>query len=83
MNGGSPPAIAFREVSRSFGGRTVLNNVSFEVAPGEAFCLIGRSGMGKSVTLKTYYRLNTTGLQAQSASKTTTLSGWTKTDCPR
>ena len=52
MNGGTPPAIAFREVSRSFGGRTILNNVSFEVAPGEAFCLIGRSGMGKSVTLR-------------------------------
>jgi phospholipid/cholesterol/gamma-HCH transport system ATP-binding protein len=52
MNGGTPPAIAFREVSRSFGGRAVLNNVSFEVAPGEAFCLLGRSGMGKSVTLK-------------------------------
>ena len=52
MNGGSSPAIAFREVSRSFGGRAVLNNVSFEVAPGEAFCLLGRSGMGKSVTLK-------------------------------
>lgn len=52
MNGGNPPAISFREVSRSFGGRAVLNNVSFEVAVGEAFCLIGRSGMGKSVTLK-------------------------------
>ncbi len=52
MNGGNPPAIAFRDVSRSFGGRAVLNNVSFEIAPGEAFCLLGRSGMGKSVTLK-------------------------------
>ena len=52
MNGGNPPAIAFREVSQSFGGRAVLNNVSFEVAPGEVFCLLGRSGMGKSVTLK-------------------------------
>jgi phospholipid/cholesterol/gamma-HCH transport system ATP-binding protein len=52
MNGGNPPAIAFRGVSRSFGGRAVLNNVSFEVAPGEAFCLLGRSGMGKSVTLR-------------------------------
>jgi phospholipid/cholesterol/gamma-HCH transport system ATP-binding protein len=39
-------------VSRSFSGRAVLNNVSFEVTPGEAFCLLGRSGMGKSVTLK-------------------------------
>jgi phospholipid/cholesterol/gamma-HCH transport system ATP-binding protein len=52
MNGGTAPAIAFHDVSRSFGGRTVLNKVSFEVAPGEAFCLLGRSGMGKSVTLK-------------------------------
>jgi phospholipid/cholesterol/gamma-HCH transport system ATP-binding protein len=52
MNGAIPPAIAFREVSRSFGGRAVLNKVSFEVTPGEAFCLLGRSGMGKSVTLK-------------------------------
>jgi phospholipid/cholesterol/gamma-HCH transport system ATP-binding protein len=52
MNGGNPPAKAFREVSRSFGGRAVLDNVSFEVAPGEALCLLGRSGMGKSVTLK-------------------------------
>lgn len=48
----TPPAIAFREVCRSFGGRAVLNHVSFEVAPGETFCLLGRSGMGKSVTLK-------------------------------
>lgn len=52
MNGANAPAIAFRGVSRSFGGRAILNNVSFEVAPGEAFCLLGRSGMGKSVTLK-------------------------------
>jgi phospholipid/cholesterol/gamma-HCH transport system ATP-binding protein len=52
MNAGNPPAIAFREVSRSFDGRTVLQDVSFEVARGEAFCLLGRSGMGKSVSLK-------------------------------
>jgi phospholipid/cholesterol/gamma-HCH transport system ATP-binding protein len=52
MNGGALPAIAFREVTRTFDGRAVLNNLSFEVAPGEAFCLLGRSGMGKSVTLK-------------------------------
>jgi phospholipid/cholesterol/gamma-HCH transport system ATP-binding protein len=52
MNRETPPAIAFRKVSRSFGDRAVLNNVSFEVASGEVFCLLGRSGTGKSVTLK-------------------------------
>src|SRR5580658_10214514 len=53
MNDGNPtPAIAFCGVSRAFGGRTVLNNVSFEIGQGEALCLLGRSGMGKSVTLK-------------------------------
>jgi len=51
MTGGTP-AVAFREVSRSFDGRAVLDKVSFEVEPGEALCLLGRSGTGKSVTLK-------------------------------
>jgi phospholipid/cholesterol/gamma-HCH transport system ATP-binding protein len=52
MNDGDHPAIAFREVSCAFDGRDVLKNISFEVVPGEALCLLGRSGMGKSVTLK-------------------------------
>jgi phospholipid/cholesterol/gamma-HCH transport system ATP-binding protein len=52
MNDGDHPAIAFSEVSCAFDGRHVLKNVSFEVVPGEALCLLGRSGMGKSVTLK-------------------------------
>ena len=52
MNGQRQPAIAFRDVSRAFEGRNVLRSVSFDVARGEVFCLIGRSGMGKSVTLK-------------------------------
>jgi phospholipid/cholesterol/gamma-HCH transport system ATP-binding protein len=52
MNDGDHPAIAFSEVSLAFDGRDVLKNISFEVLPGEALCLLGRSGMGKSVTLK-------------------------------
>jgi phospholipid/cholesterol/gamma-HCH transport system ATP-binding protein len=52
MNAQLQPAIAFRDVSRAFEGRNVLRSVSFDVAQGEVFCLIGRSGMGKSVTLK-------------------------------
>lgn len=44
--------IRFEEVSKSFGSKKVLQDVSFDVARGSAFCILGRSGTGKSVTLK-------------------------------
>jgi phospholipid/cholesterol/gamma-HCH transport system ATP-binding protein len=40
------------EVRKSFNGRPVLDGVTLDVAAGKAFCLLGRSGTGKSVTLK-------------------------------
>jgi phospholipid/cholesterol/gamma-HCH transport system ATP-binding protein len=46
------PAVAFDQVSKSFGIKQILRNVSFEVRDGEALCIVGRSGTGKSVTLK-------------------------------
>ncbi len=52
MNNDQHPAIAFRDVTRAFEGRNVLRSVSFDIAPGEVLCLIGRSGTGKSVTLR-------------------------------
>ena len=45
-------SIQFRNVSKSFGEKNVLKSVSFEVAKGEILFVIGKSGMGKSVTLK-------------------------------
>lgn len=45
-------AVAFQQVSKSFGTKEVLRDVSFEVPTGEALCILGRSGTGKSVTLK-------------------------------
>jgi phospholipid/cholesterol/gamma-HCH transport system ATP-binding protein len=45
-------AVAFERVSKSFGTKQVLNDVTFEVGAGEALCILGRSGTGKSVTLK-------------------------------
>ena len=45
-------AVAFDRVSKSFGPKQVLRDVSFEVSEGEALCILGRSGTGKSVTLK-------------------------------
>jgi phospholipid/cholesterol/gamma-HCH transport system ATP-binding protein len=44
--------IRLDHVSKSFGRRVVLEDVSFEVAAGEALCILGKSGTGKSVTLK-------------------------------
>jgi phospholipid/cholesterol/gamma-HCH transport system ATP-binding protein len=45
------PYIAFKDVSKAFGDRVVLQNVNFEVLPGEMVCILGRSGVGKSVAL--------------------------------
>jgi len=49
---GAVKAIRFEGVSKSFGDTHVLRDVSFEVRRGSAFCILGRSGVGKSVTLK-------------------------------
>jgi phospholipid/cholesterol/gamma-HCH transport system ATP-binding protein len=45
------PYIEFKEVSKAFGENRVLDNVSFVVLPGETLCILGRSGVGKSVSL--------------------------------
>jgi len=45
-------AVRFEHVSKRFGTLAVLNDVSFEIPQGQAFCLLGRSGTGKSVTLR-------------------------------
>jgi len=46
------PYIEFREVSKAFGDKAVLDRVSFDVMPGETVCILGRSGVGKSVSLQ-------------------------------
>ncbi len=45
------PYIEFRHVFKAFGDNQVLNDVSFPVYPGETLCILGRSGVGKSVSL--------------------------------
>jgi phospholipid/cholesterol/gamma-HCH transport system ATP-binding protein len=48
----SQPYIEFREISKAFGDNVVLDRVSFNVMPGETVCILGRSGVGKSVSLQ-------------------------------
>jgi phospholipid/cholesterol/gamma-HCH transport system ATP-binding protein len=45
-------AVEFKRVMKSFGTKHVLSDVSFQIGQGQAMCLLGRSGTGKSVTLK-------------------------------
>ena len=46
------PYIVFDHVFKSFGDLKVLDDVSFEVQAGETLCILGRSGVGKSVSLQ-------------------------------
>ena len=46
------PYISFENVNKSFGDLVVLKDVSFYVKPGETLCILGRSGVGKSVSLQ-------------------------------
>ena len=46
------PFIAFEHVYKSFGDLKVLDDVSFTVGAGETLCILGRSGVGKSVSLQ-------------------------------
>jgi len=47
------PVISVREVVNRFGRQVVHDGVSFEVFPGEVFGIVGGSGSGKSVLLRT------------------------------
>jgi len=45
------------QLSVRFGATTVVNDVSFSIAPGEKFALVGESGSGKSITALSVLRL--------------------------
>jgi len=52
QNGRAANFFEFRDVSKGFDGRPVLNHVSFAVKRGQTCVIMGRSGVGKSVSLK-------------------------------
>ena len=53
----TPPLLEIDHLSVRFGPATVVNDVSFSVAPGEKFALVGESGSGKSITALSVLRL--------------------------
>ncbi|MGD0831903.1 MAG: ATP-binding cassette domain-containing protein [Terracidiphilus sp.] len=46
------PIISFSHVGISFDGREVLEDLSFSMNRGQTLCILGRSGVGKSVALR-------------------------------
>lgn len=48
----SEKIVAVSNVSKSFGGRKVVDNLSLSVASGEVFGLLGHNGAGKSTTIE-------------------------------
>ena len=53
------PKIQLRDVAKSFGSKVVLDGVDLDVGVGESVVIIGGSGTGKSVTLKSILGLLT------------------------
>ncbi|MGZ6971144.1 MAG: ABC transporter ATP-binding protein [Thermoanaerobaculia bacterium] len=48
----TPPAVEARSLSRAFGAREALSDVSFSVARGEIFALLGPNGGGKTTLFR-------------------------------
>src|SRR5947208_8629082 len=52
-----PPNVEFRKVGYAINGRPLVENISFVIEAGETVVFLGRSGSGKTTTLKLINRL--------------------------
>ena len=48
--------VYFKNVSKSYHGNLILDNISFEIENGEFVSLVGRSGVSKTTILKLLIR---------------------------
>ena len=48
----SEPAVQFQRISYQLAGREILSDLSLQISQGETLVLLGRSGCGKTTTLK-------------------------------
>ena len=46
------PAVAVRNLAKSYGDKQAVRDVSFEVEKGEVFALLGPNGAGKTTTIE-------------------------------
>ena len=53
------PSVSVRNLTKSFSGRTVVDNLSFDVRKGQVFALLGHNGAGKSTTIDLILGLKT------------------------
>jgi ABC-type multidrug transport system fused ATPase/permease subunit len=52
------PMLATRRLSRTVGGKRLIDNISVAVEPGEVLAIVGPSGAGKSSFLRLLNRLD-------------------------
>ena len=52
VQGKNDAALSLRHISKRFGGVQALDDLSFELLPGEVHCLAGENGCGKSTLIK-------------------------------